>query len=240
MKLSGNILTYLMQFLILMTVLFSIVTGNFFVSVAGTIALFLTFIPYFFGRETHLIIPWEVTFLIALTLYLHVAGYSQGWYQSLYPYYDKFAHLVSSITIAMIGFLLVLILHRFGNMRCSRTMIFFFIVIFTMALGSIWEILEYVIDQVFGNGLHFNTMLQHGLDDTMIDLIFDLIGGLIVAAFGTWYLKRVDESEIVDGFVEKGKEVQIPLLNKKHTKSPDPSLEKTCADQAPANKSDRD
>jgi uncharacterized membrane protein YjdF len=240
MKLSGNILTYLMQFLILMTVLFSIVTGNFFVSVAGTIALFLTFIPYFFGRETHLIIPWEVTFLIALTLYLHIAGYSQGWYESLYPYYDKIAHLVSSITIAMIGFLLVLILHRFGNMRCSRTMIFFFIVIFTMALGSIWEILEYTIDQVFGNRLHFNTMLQHGLDDTMIDLIFDLIGGLIVAAFGTWYLKRADETEIVDGFIEKGKKVNIPILQKENNPPPDAYRETTRTDNASSGTTVRD
>ena len=83
-------------------------------------------------------------------------------------------------------------------------------------------------------------MLQHGLDDTMLDLIFDLIGGLIVAAFGTWYLKQADEAEIVDGFIEKGKEVHLPILKKEQVPSPDTPLEKTCTEYVPADKADRD
>jgi hypothetical protein len=235
MKLTGNILTYLMQFIILMTVVLSLVTGNFFVSISGTIVLFVSFIPYYFERKTHIIIPWWVTFFITLSLYLHIAGYSLGLYESAYPYYDKFAHLVSSTTIAMLMFLLVLILNRYGNIRFSRIMIFFTVFLFTLALGSIWEILEFSIDQVFGNRLHFNTMLQHGLDDTMSDLIFNLIGGLIVASIGTWYLKRVDEAAIVDGFVQKGKKAYIPGLTHKRRRnpSPDASMEMTCIDHAP-------
>jgi uncharacterized membrane protein YjdF len=238
MKITGNILTYVLQFLILMMVLFSIVNGNFFISIVGTIALFLTFIPYYFGRKTHIIIPWEITSLIAFALYLHIAGYSQGWYASLYPYYDKFAHFVATIMVGMIGFLLVVILNRLGQMRLSRLMSFFFILLFTMAVGGFWEIFEYSMDLVFGNRLFFNRLLQHGLDDTMIDLIFDLIGGLIVAAFGAWYLKKVDESEIFDRLIEKGKEVHPRL--RKHFQPPDPPLGKTCTDQAPTATSDRD
>lgn len=238
MKITGNILIYVLQFLILMTVLFSIVSGNFFVSVIGTIALCITFIPYYFGRKTHIIIPWEVTSLIAFALYLHIAGYSQGWYASLYPYYDKFAHFVATIMVGMIGFLLVVILHRLGQMRLSRLMSFFFILIFTMAVGGFWEIFEYSMDLVFGNRLFFNRLLQHGLDDTMIDLIFDLIGGLIVAAFGAWYLKKANEFEIFDRLIEKGKEVHPRL--RKHFQPPDPPLGKTCTDQAPTATSDRD
>lgn len=235
MKLSGNILTYLIQFVILMTVVTSLVTGNFFVSISGTIVLFVSFIPYYFERKTHIIIPWWVTFFIALSLYLHIAGYSMGWYESGYPYYDKFAHLISSMTVAMLVFLLVLILNRYENIRFSRVMIFFSVFLFTLALGSIWEILEFSIDQVFGNRLHFNTMLQHGLDDTMSDLIFNLIGGLIVASVGTWYLKRVDGSSIVDNFVQTGKKAYIPGLTHKrrHNPSPGTSMEMTCSDNAP-------
>jgi uncharacterized membrane protein YjdF len=236
MKITGNILTYVLQFLILMTVLFSIVTGNFFISVVGTIALCITFIPNYFGRKTHIIIPWEVTSLIAFALYLHIAGYSQGWYASLYPYYDKVAHFVATIMVGMIGFLLVVILHRLGQMRLSRLMSFFFILLFTMAVGCFWEIFEYSMDLVFGNRLFFNRLLQHGLDDTMIDLIFDFIGGLIAAAFGAWYLKKADESEIFDRLIEKGKEVHPRL--RKHFQPPDPPLEKTCNDRTPTDASD--
>jgi hypothetical protein len=232
MKLTGDFLAYLMQFIIFMTVVFSLVTGNFFVSISGAIALFLSFLPYFFERKTHIIIPWWATFFIALSLYLHIAGYSQGWYESLYPYYDKFAHLIASMTVAILMFLLVLILNRYGNIRFSRIMIFFTVFLFTLALGSIWESLEYIIDQIFGNRLHFSTMLQHGLDDTMSDLLSNLIGGLIVAAVGTWYLKRVDGSVIVDGFVKEGKEAYIPRLTHKKNRdsSADAAIETTCLD----------
>jgi hypothetical protein len=235
MKFSGSTLTYLMQFVILMTVVSSLVTGNFFVSISGTIVLFVSCLPYYFERKTHIVIPWWVTFFIAFSLYLHIAGYSMGWYESGYPYYDKFAHLISSMTVAMLMFLLVLILNRYENIRFSRIMIFFSVFLFTLALGSIWEIIEFSIDQVFGNRLHFSTMLQHGLDDTMSDLIFNMIGGLIIASIGTWYLKRADESTIVDGFVQKGKEAYIPGLTNKMrgTVSPGKTKEMTCIDHTP-------
>jgi hypothetical protein len=50
-------------------------------------------------------------------------------------------------------------------------------------LGGVWEILEWSADQMFG------TSEQHGLDDTMKDLVMDLVGAMIAAMLGAkWIL----------------------------------------------------
>jgi uncharacterized membrane protein YjdF len=207
MKLHAIFLAYFMQGVILAITVYSIVIGDYSVAISGVVALFLTMIPAIVKRQWHITIPWFVTFLIALTLFFHVAGYFFGWYLTFYPYYDKIAHLTASITIALLGFLMVLILHRYGDMKCSRTMTIFYIIIFTLALGAIWEIIEYFLD------FFLHTGLQHGNDDTMIDLITDLLGGIVVAFLGGYYLKRRDEAEIVDAMIVPGQEANIPVIS---------------------------
>jgi hypothetical protein len=207
MKLHAIFLAYIMQGVILAITVYSIVIGDYPVTISGIVALFLTMIPAIVKRQWHITIPWFVTFLIALTLFFHVAGYVFEWYLIFYPYYDKIAHFVASITIALLGFLMVLILHRYGDMKCSRGMTIFYIVIFTLALGAIWEIIEYFLD------FFLHTGLQHGNDDTMIDLVIDLLGGILVAVLGGNYLKRRDQAEIVDAMIVPGQEANIPGIS---------------------------
>ncbi|KUG07903.1 hypothetical protein ASZ90_016700 [hydrocarbon metagenome] len=50
-------------------------------------------------------------------------------------------------------------------------------------------------------GAYLTKPLQHGLDDTMLDLIIDLIGGVIVALFGTWYIQKRTLDELTNPMV---------------------------------------
>ncbi|MDD1708725.1 MAG: hypothetical protein LUQ33_06110 [Methanoregulaceae archaeon] len=163
------------------------------------IGFFLTCIPYFIGRRIQVTLPWEVNLLIAFAVFLHVVGYSQHLYLLLYPYYDKFAHFVSSITVAVLAFVSILLINRFSCTKLHRWQIFFYIVIFTMAIGAFWEIYEYLMDTFLGS--YLTKLLQHGLDDTMIDLIIDLFGGILVGLFGTWYIQKKTLAELTDPMV---------------------------------------
>jgi uncharacterized membrane protein YjdF len=176
-------LAYVMQGLILVTTVWSYLKGDLPVTITGAIAFGMTLIPIAFGMKTHIVVPWGLLFCIALSLFLHVGGYAFNWYDGFYPYYDKVAHLVSSFTVALLGFLVVLLLHRLNRMQCSIRMIGLFTVIFALALGATWEVIEFSIDRLFG------TQLQYGLDDTMFDLITDGLGGLIVAGAGMLWLR---------------------------------------------------
>ncbi|MDO8628580.1 MAG: hypothetical protein Q7R56_02400 [Nanoarchaeota archaeon] len=53
-----------------------------------------------------------------------------------------------------------------------------------MAVGAVWEIFEYGMDQYFP----FN-MQENGLVDTMWDLIVNMIGALFISWIGYFYIK---------------------------------------------------
>jgi hypothetical protein len=192
-----------MQALILLTSVYSFHIGYYAGTFFGLVALGLSLIPTLVRRKVHIVVPWEITFLIALALFLHIGGYSYHWYLDLYPWYDKVAHLISSITIALLGFLGVLIIMRVSNgLEFERWHIFFFIVIFTLAFGAIWEIWEFTLDTLASS--YLTKPLQHSNTDTMIDLMTDLCGGMIIAILGTFYLKKKSAENWADTFLEPG------------------------------------
>jgi hypothetical protein len=195
----GVYAAWAIQSFILLEGIYGIIVRDPSIILTAAVGFFLTCIPYLIERKVHVTLPWEVNLLIAFSVFLHVAGYSQHLYIFLYPYYDKFAHFVSSITVAVLAFVSILLINRFSCTKLARWQIFFYIVIFTMAIGAFWEIYEYLMDTFFGS--YLTKLLQHGLDDTMIDLIIDLLGGIVVAAFGTWYIQKKTIGELTDAMV---------------------------------------
>ena len=195
----GVYIAWALQGLILLEGIYGIFVRDPSIIVTGFTGFFLTCIPILIERRIQVTLPWEVNFLIAISVFLHVAGYSHYLYVALYPYYDKFAHFVTSITVAVLGFVSILLINRFSCTRLHRLQIFFYIIIFTMAIGAFWEIYEYLMDTFFGS--YLVKPLQHGLDDTMLDLIVDLFGGIIVAAFGTWYIQKKTIDQLTNPMV---------------------------------------
>ncbi len=63
-----------------------------------------------------------------------------------------------------------------------------------MAIGGIWEIFEFSMDQFFGMN-----MQKSGLVDTMWDLIVDALGTLFAAVTGFLYLKTPRDSGLGHG-----------------------------------------
>ena len=195
----GMYIAFAMQGLILLEGIYGLSIRDPSIIVTSFIGFFMTCIPYLIGRRVQVTLPWEVNFLIAFAIFLHVAGYSQHLYLLLYPYYDKFAHFISSITVAVLAFVSILLINRFSCQNFHRWQIFFYILIFTMAIGAFWEIYEYLMDTFLG--AYLTKSLQHGLDDTMIDLILDLLGGVVIGFFGAWYIERKTLEELTNPMV---------------------------------------
>jgi hypothetical protein len=97
--------------------------------------------------------------------------------------WDVILHLFSTAVISMLAFMIVYTLHYTKKLRLSIPLVGFFTVTFAMFVGSLWEILEYAVD------IFFKTSAQKGLGDTMLDLIYDLIAGIIVACLGMFYVR---------------------------------------------------
>lgn len=193
----GAFLAYFVQSLILLTVFYSISIGDLSLAGLSVIAFIITVVPYVIrGKDgMRICLPWGVNLLIAVSLFLHVAGYAGQYYEMYFPYYDKFAHIVSSTTIAILGFVLVLLVDRINDLGLRRWMIAALILSFTLALGAFWEIVEFAGDQLLG------THLQYGLTDTMLDLIFDLLGAILVTVLGSLYLRRITKEELMNRLI---------------------------------------
>jgi len=168
-------LAYLMQGLIFSYIILALCQKDYLNLFGGIICLSITFLPLIIKRKWRITLPWTLNFLIVLSLYLYVGGQIMGWYATLSPFYDKIGHLIGSATVALLGFALTVIIKNFSELSLTKKQMVFFIVIFAMAIGTLWEIGEFATDQILG------TNAQKGLSDTMYDLIFDLLGGLFIA-----------------------------------------------------------
>jgi uncharacterized membrane protein YjdF len=70
---------------------------------------------------------------------------------------------------------------------------FAYLLVFVMAFGVFWELIEFYIAvgaEFFGVP---QVLTQYGLDDTVLDLVYNTIGGLLVAVFGTTYLTGISD-----------------------------------------------
>ncbi|WP_292521808.1 hypothetical protein [Methanoculleus sp.] len=192
----GVYITYLIQGLILLAVASSIVAGEYFLGFSAGIAFLLTMAPTLMTRNLRLCLPWEVNLFVAVSLYLHVMGHVGEYYVTLAPYYDKLTHLVSSATVALIAFFLAVLAEHQGDVRLTRTAIIVFILVSTLAAGAIWEIYEFAADELFA------TDLQHGNADTMMDLVMDLVGAVIVAGFAAITLAKEERDRFIRFFAD--------------------------------------
>ncbi|WAI00182.1 hypothetical protein [Methanogenium organophilum] len=194
-KQYGMYLAYFFQTLIGLNCIYAFVTGNLVGFFSALIMFVATLIPFIIAHRMNIHFPWFVFFLIALALWFHTAGYIQGYYEMFYPYYDKIAHLVSGTTVALLGFLGVIFLDRYWNMKLNALFIIGFTIIFGMALGGFWEIYEFLVDTFLGGSMAGK--MQNGLNDTMLDMMFVLAGSIIVAIMGVFYFRHHRKEDIV-------------------------------------------
>ena len=87
-------------------------------------------------------------------------------------------------------------------MRFPPLMVFMWVVCFALSVGAVWEIMEFITDDLFGlNSQQYlvgsgtfdatEPLLGHeALRDTMSDLMLDLGGAFSIALFGFFYLEK--------------------------------------------------
>jgi len=63
-----------------------------------------------------------------------------------------------------------------------------------MSFGVIWELFEFGLDIVAETTGIAMPLAQHGLDDTVRDMMFNTLGAILVATFGQAHLLGVAEA----------------------------------------------
>ncbi|SIR22879.1 hypothetical protein SAMN05421858_1910 [Haladaptatus litoreus] len=164
--------------------------GNLGIMVNAGIAFAITLIPAVLERDYQIPMDAGLTLWITTAVFLHAVG-TLGPYQNVW-WWDHLTHLLSASIVAAVGYATVRALDaHYDDVYLPPRFMFVFILMFVVAFGVIWEVIEFGVSGlavVFGGK---TVLTQYGLEDTMLDLMFDTVGGLITAIWGTAYLSDV-------------------------------------------------
>ncbi len=169
-----------------------------------TIAMLILLVTVFSDRLA-VQIPAEFQVLALLFVFSALfLGEVRNYYDKIW-WWDIALHSTSGLLMGILGFLLVYVLNASEKIAISMTPQFlaFVAFIFAVAVGALWEIVEFSIDSIVGARMQ-KAMFDDpsGLTDTMWDMIVNAIGAGFISTLGWWYMKR-DRRSFIDIWIQK-------------------------------------
>ena len=161
--------------------------------------LFVLKIPQFIKNKYDFQIPNLLDFiLISFAFSGLILGDVFNFYGKI-PYWDSILHTFSGVVIAYVGFIVIEFLDKEYTIPLSVSPLFMSVIVVSVALaiGAVWEIGEYTVDDIFHtNNQQYmqstrSTLYDEddiplqghdAIDDTMKDLMLDLAGAIVVAS----------------------------------------------------------
>ena len=160
------------------------ITQNWSAVFASLGAFGLTYVPKALASQMNVRIPLQFEMFIILFLYASIFLGEVGGYYERFWWWDIVLHTGSAFAFGFTGFLILYLLFVRQKLQASPWLVAMFSLAFGIAIGTIWEIFEFAMDQIFGLN-----MQKSGLRDTMYDLIVDAIGAGTASLIGFVYIK---------------------------------------------------
>jgi hypothetical protein len=176
--------------------LLELLQGNWLNAFATFAIVLIAFTPDFVGHQFQVRIPPEFELLAVIFVYASLfLGDLKGYYLK-YWWWDILLHAGSGLIMGIFGFLLVHVINEHESLQAHMkpSFVALFAFMFSLGMGTIWEIFEFCLDQLFGMDTQAG-----GLQDTMTDLIVDGLGALLISLIGYTYLRTTK----IDSFIER-------------------------------------
>ncbi len=169
------------------------------------IAFLATYLPEIIKRFFGIEVPAGFEIIVILFIYgLFFFGEVQGIYSEFW-WWNYFLKIIAGIALGFVGLSVLYALYKDRKLSGTPMIVATYSFCFALAVGTLWEIFEFSLDQLFS----FN--LQHGsLGDTMLDLIFIALGAFSVSSIGYRYIiqGRVDFiSKLITNFIDKNPKI---------------------------------
>jgi VanZ family protein len=191
-------LTHLMELALVGMFFVGLERGHTGILVNTAVALGVTQLVPILERDVGIPMDPALTLWITAAVFLHALGtvgipgteldsfYKQVWW------WDHMTHALSASVVAAAGYATAraVDLHSEDVYLPPRFM-FVFILLLTVAFGVLWEVIEFAIAEAAALTGGAPVLTQYGLGDTLLDLVFDTIGAVVVATWGTAYLSDV-------------------------------------------------
>jgi uncharacterized membrane protein YjdF len=158
-----------------------------------TLGLVILFLPGLLEKRCKVVIENFVYIFFVIFLFAAIIlGEVHDFYYRV-PHWDTLLHAFSGIMLGALGVSVIDILNNSKKVKLNMSggFVALFAFFFSVSLGAIWEIYEYMIDTFLGFNmqryrLKDGTPLlgQRALYDTMKDLIVDVLGALLICVIG--------------------------------------------------------
>lgn len=175
-------------------------TGNAGIAVNAAVGLLVTQLPALLERRFRITMSVGLVLWITLAMFLHALGTVPLLgpdFESLYGatwWWDHMTHALSSSLVVGSAYAVTRALQEHTEyIHMGPKFTFVYLLVFVMAFGVFWELIEFYIAvgaELFGVP---QVLTQYGLDDTVLDLVYNTMGGLLVAVFGTTYLTGISD-----------------------------------------------
>jgi VanZ family protein len=191
-------LTHLMELALVGMFFVGLERGNTGILVNTAVALAVTQLVPILEQDVGIPMDPALTLWITAAVFLHALGtvgipgtelesfYRQVWW------WDHMTHALSASVVAAAGYATAraVDLHS-DDVSLPPRFMFAFILLLTVAFGVLWEVIEFAITEVAAVVGGAPVLVQYGLGDTLLDLVFNTIGAAVVATWGTAYLSGV-------------------------------------------------
>lgn len=172
---------------------YAVVSVDVGLAINAGLALVTTFLPEILRRRYDVSVGNALALSIAVAGLLHAVG-ALGPYKTI-PWFDQVAHAVSASLVAGAGYAIVIALDRSSaGVDFPSEFRAAFILIFTLAFGVLWEIAEFTTGGVASLVGGATVLAQYGMDDIVLDLVFDAAGAVLVAVWGTDFFRGLAHS----------------------------------------------
>jgi len=181
-----------------------LIEGKTGVVVNTAVAFGVSLLPAYLERDYDIPLNAGLTLWITTAVFLHALGtvgipFTPGNFYNAYPWWDSVTHTLSSTIVAAAGYTTARAFDEHSDaVRIPPKFMFAFILIVVMAFGVFWEVIEFALGELAALTGGAAVLTQFGLGDTMMDLVFDTVGAVLVAVWGTAYL-----TDVVGGVVDR-------------------------------------
>jgi len=167
------------------------------VAVNAGIGLLVTYLPAVLERDYDVPMDAGLTLWITGAVFLHalgtvgLPGMEESFYRSVW-WWDHLTHALSASIVAAVGYTVARAVDEHSDaIYLPARFTFVFVLLSVLAFGVFWEVIEFLVSLLAAAAGADSVLTQYGLEDAMFDLVFDTVGAVVVALWGTAHLSDV-------------------------------------------------
>ncbi len=169
---------------------YSLAQGDHYAYWTEAFCLVLLWVPPLLSRRGVIELPYAVLLAIGASLSLHSLGLVTDWYLTTF-WWDKITHLTSGVAVgALATIALLLVMDAEPAVRVPSKWVPMFVFLTVLSLEAVWEVMEFTLDSTIG------TQMQHGILDTVNDIVTNAFSGVVVGVGAAVWVSRADGARL--------------------------------------------